>query len=121
AWMDSEGHRKNILHPDYTHIGVGFVAEGYFWKQHFIKKIDNTVNNRTFEQQVVDLTNIERKKHGLVPLIVDEALTEVAQKKSLDMAEQDYFDHDSPKYGSPFDMMNQFGIVYHTAGENIAR
>ena len=31
-----------------------------------------------------------------------------------------YFAHDSPTYGSAFDMMKQFGISYRTAGENIA-
>lgn len=36
------------------------------------------------------------------------------------MAKLNYFDHTSPTYGSPFDMMKQFGISYRTAGENIA-
>lgn len=37
AWMDSPGHRANILHKDFRRIGVG-VAEGYgdrFWVQIF--------------------------------------------------------------------------------------
>ncbi|MGD6779473.1 CAP domain-containing protein [Sutcliffiella horikoshii] len=38
AWMDSEGHRKNILTPDFTHIGVGYVEEGNYWTQMFIGK-----------------------------------------------------------------------------------
>lgn len=38
AWMNSEGHRKNILTPDFTHIGVGYVEEGNYWTQMFIGK-----------------------------------------------------------------------------------
>ena len=28
GWMNSSGHRANILNPDYTHIGVGYVSGG---------------------------------------------------------------------------------------------
>ncbi|MBM6617020.1 CAP domain-containing protein [Bacillus suaedaesalsae] len=38
AWMNSEGHRKNILNKDITHIGVGHAASGNYWTQLFIKK-----------------------------------------------------------------------------------
>ena len=36
------------------------------------------------------------------------------------MIDKNYFDHNSPTYGSPFDMMKKFGISYIAAGENIA-
>lgn len=35
AWMNSEGHRANILSPKYTHIGVGYIEDGDFWTQEF--------------------------------------------------------------------------------------
>ncbi|GGF26483.1 hypothetical protein GCM10010954_26900 [Halobacillus andaensis] len=73
-----------------------------------------------FEQQVVDLTNEERAKQGLAPLELDVELSGVAKDKSLDMQQNNYFSHDSPTHGSPFDMMNAYGIDYTTAGENIA-
>jgi len=38
AWMNSSGHRKNILSSSYTHIGVGYVANGNYWTQMFIGK-----------------------------------------------------------------------------------
>lgn len=38
AWMNSEGHRKNILSTNFTHIGVGHVANGNYWTQMFIGK-----------------------------------------------------------------------------------
>ena len=71
-------------------------------------------------QQVIDLTNNERKKNGLAPLKADTSLSKVAQTKSNDMETKHYFSHTSPTYGSPFDMMRDFGVTYKSAGENIA-
>lgn len=73
-----------------------------------------------YEQQVVNLTNQERAKQGLPALKLDTELSKVAKEKSLDMKNNGYFSHTSPNYGSPFDMMKQFGISYRAAGENIA-
>lgn len=36
AWMNSSGHRANILNASYTQIGVGYCAEGHYWTQMFI-------------------------------------------------------------------------------------
>ena len=38
AWMDSQGHRENIMNPSFTQIGVGYVASGNYWTQMFIGK-----------------------------------------------------------------------------------
>ncbi|MGW2717543.1 CAP domain-containing protein [Streptomyces sp. NPDC001492] len=38
SWMNSPGHRANILKPDFTHIGVGFAGggpAGMYWTQLF--------------------------------------------------------------------------------------
>ncbi|MFG0216105.1 CAP domain-containing protein [Brevibacillus porteri] len=73
-----------------------------------------------FAKQVADLVNQERAKAGLKPVQMDAALSKVALAKAQDMSANNYFDHNSPTYGSPFDMMKQYGIQYSTAGENIA-
>ena len=75
----------------------------------------------TYEQQVVDLVNKERAAAGLPALKVNTKLAAVAEKKAEDMRDNNYFSHTSPTYGSPFDMMRQFGISYTAAGENIAK
>ncbi|MGP7815939.1 CAP domain-containing protein [Niallia sp. 01092] len=74
-----------------------------------------------FEKEVVELTNKERAKNGLPALQLDTELSKVAKAKSQDMSTNNYFDHNSPTYGSPFDMMKKFGISYKAAGENIAK
>lgn len=38
AWMNSSGHRANILNASFTEIGVGYVAAGNYWTQMFIGK-----------------------------------------------------------------------------------
>lgn len=73
-----------------------------------------------FVAEVILLTNEQRQQHGLAPLKEDKELTDVAQLKSQDMQQKDYFDHTSPTYGSPFEMMDRFGVSYRAAGENIA-
>jgi uncharacterized YkwD family protein len=73
-----------------------------------------------FEQRVLELTNLERQRYGLKPLQMDLELSKVARLKSQDLHDNRYFAHNSPTYGSPFDMMKRFGITYRTAGENIA-
>ena len=36
GWMNSSGHRANILNASYTQIGVGYVGQGHYWTQMFI-------------------------------------------------------------------------------------
>ncbi|MCF3943639.1 CAP domain-containing protein [Oceanobacillus alkalisoli] len=38
GWMNSPGHRANIMNGNFTHIGVGFVEQGNHWTQMFIGK-----------------------------------------------------------------------------------
>lgn len=77
-------------------------------------------NIKSFENQVIQLTNQERAKYGLPALKADWELSRVARYKSNDMRDKNYFQHNSPTYGSPFTMIKNFGISYRTAGENIA-
>ena len=38
GWMESPGHRANIMNGTYTHIGIGYDANGNYWTQQFIQK-----------------------------------------------------------------------------------
>lgn len=73
-----------------------------------------------FERRVAELVNAERLVAGLQPLRLDPGLSRVARLKSRDFVTGGYFGHESPTYGSPFEMMKQFGFTYRMAGENIA-
>ena len=73
-----------------------------------------------YEMEVINLVNEIRTSNGLNALTPNAKLSEIARTKSQDMRTNGYFAHQSPTYGSPFDMLRQFGVTYRTAGENIA-
>lgn len=83
-----------------------------------IPQLDTSV--RSFEQEVIRLVNEQRAKNGLNPLNENWELSRVARYKSQDMVDNRYFSHTSPTYGSPFQMIRDFGISFRRAGENIA-
>ena len=72
------------------------------------------------ELETFNLINQQRANNGLPALKVDNELQRVARIKAQDMVNNNYFDHNSPTYGTPFNMMKSFGITYKSAGENIA-
>lgn len=72
------------------------------------------------EKEVFDLINKQRTNNGLQALRVDKEVQRVARIKAEDMVANNYFSHNSPTYGSPFDMLKSFKISYRTAGENVA-
>lgn len=74
----------------------------------------------TDEQEVFNLINKQRTNNGLSPLKIDNEVQRVARIKAQDLVANNYFAHESPVYGSPFEMLNNFKISYKTAGENIA-
>lgn len=75
---------------------------------------------KSLEQQVIQLVNKERVARGLAPLKEHWELSRVARYKSQDMINKNYFGHTSPTYGTPFKMMESFGLRFSAAGENIA-
>jgi uncharacterized YkwD family protein/spore coat assembly protein SafA len=82
--------------------------------------IPDTTSLALHEQEVLTIVNKERTSRGLSPLTFDPELSRVARIKSQDMIDKKYFSHTSPTYGSPFDMMQKFGLRFSAAGENIA-
>lgn len=70
--------------------------------------------------RILQLCNAERAKVGAKPLKANADLTKLATMKSQDIVQKNYFSHQSPTYGSPFDMMKTYGISYMYAGENLA-
>lgn len=82
--------------------------------------IPTTAPYASYEDQVLKLVNQERAKRGLQTLSKNWQLARVARTKSQDMATKNYFSHQSPTYGSPFTMMQNFGLRFSAAGENIA-
>jgi len=66
------------------------------------------------------LTNEERAKNDVPPLVPNELLARAAQLKAEDMAAKGYFAHTSPEGITPWYWFNQVGYKYTYAGENLA-
>ena len=84
-----------------------------------IPTLDSGVTS--YEQEVIRLVNEIRAENGLKALTYDWELSRVARYKSQDMKDNNYFSHTSPVYGTPFQMIKNFGLTYRSAGENIAK
>lgn len=116
---------------------VGMIREdllNYYSSDTTANILENNTNNNTNSENITDniytssnpiselltFINNERNANGLPSLAVNDLLQSTAQTKAEDMVKNSYFSHTSPTYGSPFDMMKNSGILYKTAGENIA-
>ena len=98
---------SNIKNPSMIYVGQKIM-------------IPDTNSLASYEQQVFELVNKERVARGLGTLKYSTDVAYVARVKSQDMIDKKYFAHESPTYGSPFKMMEKFGLRFSAAGENIA-
>lgn len=72
------------------------------------------------EQQMLSAVNKEREEKGQDPLVMNKSLRFLAREYAKDMLARGYFSHYSPEGTSPFDRMDNAGISYTSAGENLA-
>lgn len=82
---------------------------------------NQTIDNGAMPAEMLAYINAERAQANLAPLVLNDKLSAGANLKSQDMALNGYFSHNSPTYGSPFEMMKSQGIIYASAAENIAQ
>jgi uncharacterized YkwD family protein len=81
---------------------------------------EDTVSSAALEQKMFALVNVERSSRGLQLLTLDDSLVKAARLKSRDLIENNYFDHISPVYGKPSELLSSLGINYSLVGENLA-
>ncbi|MCK8059332.1 MULTISPECIES: stalk domain-containing protein [unclassified Fusibacter] len=74
----------------------------------------------SFEKQLFDLANAERKLSGLTPFEWAPELVPIARAHSQDMIDRAFFDHVNPSGLSPHDRLRLSGLDYQTSSENIA-
>lgn len=108
------------LHKNETITAVKIIANSLEKQKTGIYAGGNANLQQGFEQQLFDLTNAARVRHGYSILDWDDAVSGTAQKHSADMAKNDYFSHENQQGKSPFDRMKEDGIKFRGAGENLA-
>lgn len=72
------------------------------------------------ERTMLNLVNNEREKRGLKQLALNIKLRDLARDYGREMFEKGYFSHTDPEGRSPFDRMKERGIIFTSAGENLA-
>jgi len=101
--------------------GCGSSCPTHTQKPEIEQKPEIQMNSMSqLEQTAAELVNDKREANGLEPLEISANLSAKARVKAQDMKKNNYFNHTSPVYGSPFAMMQSLGITYRSAAENIA-
>lgn len=72
-------------------------------------------------EKLYTLTNEEREKNGLEPLVYNEQLSAAAQQKAQDMFARNYWSHYGPDGTTPWSFILSTGYKYEYAGENLAK
>ncbi|MBU1000816.1 CAP domain-containing protein [Patescibacteria group bacterium] len=73
------------------------------------------------QKKIIELTNIERQKEGLPPVLENDALNKAAALKAQNMLQENYWAHFSPSGKTPWDFMLGSGYKFTFAGENLAK
>lgn len=93
----------------------------YIDKNYSIPAPPETDSAQTISDQTIKLVNKNRQQQNLAALQHDKKLSAIAQKKAEDMANNNYFAHVSPTYGSVGNMLDHFNYNWTSYGENIAK
>lgn len=72
------------------------------------------------QQSLLESTNKERSSRGLSALTLNPNLANAASHKAEDMANRDYWSHDTPDGVEPWYFIQQAGYSYAKAAENLA-
>ncbi len=68
----------------------------------------------------VEMMNDHRESVGCPRLAWNDHVASVAQEHSEDMIDRDFFAHTNPDGDSPFDRLQNAGVLYSSGAENIA-
>lgn len=109
-------NNPNLIHPGQI-INISSINNGP-GKTNGVPSTPNDI--KALEEEVIRLVNVERSRAGISTLTENEELRNIARLKSQDFVDNNYFSHNSPTYGSPFEMLDRFNVNYTAAAENIA-
>lgn len=85
-----------------------------------VEAVATHVESKPTVSELLALTNAERAKVGVAPLVLDDRLNGSAGAKCADMDKYNYWAHDNPNGTTPWDFIKSV-TYYQTAGENLAQ
>jgi uncharacterized protein YkwD len=93
GWMHSEGHRKNILSPNYNSVGVGVLKVGnYYYAVQNFAHVTSQDNLSKAEERISSAFNQIRKSRNIAPVkmvstvALNDAACKLARHDKLDAA-----------------------------------
>jgi len=119
----SNNHRARLLHAS-SMVGylLLFVAIQFFLG--FVHRVNPNILGYATDVTVADLldeTNKQRVSQGLLPLELNEKLSNAARVKAEHMFANDYWAHNAPDGTSPWVFILGENYEYLVAGENLAK
>lgn len=119
-WMNSEGHRENILNPDFTKIGVAykFIENsrfGYYWDQLFAGVTENVNDESASVHALLEQINKARAEKGLPALSFDDTLSKIAEIRADDVTVK--MDNIRPDGSNWKSLIEQFKVDYSTLSQ----
>ncbi len=122
----SNNHRPRVLHPEalaYLLVIALVFGSLLHTSPRLLGSFESVLgfaSNITVDQ-VISLTNSERARLGLSPVVYSPVLSSAAEAKGTDMFAEQYWAHTSPKGKEPWAFISEAGYSYRVAGENLAR
>lgn len=133
GWMNSPGHRANILKNDVTKIGIGFYYDRehyrHYWAMLLAAPRGGSSGNSSQSgsgqsagpgdvYEAVRLTNIERAKEGLYALDIDDTMMEMAAERARELVT--LYSHTRPDGTDCFTVYGEYSWPFEVSAENIA-
>jgi uncharacterized protein YkwD len=84
------------------------------------RTVDGDLRDGRWRLDMLGRLNVIRQRHELSALRIDERLNRAAQLHSDDMADRNYFDHQTPEGSRMTDRADAFGYHWRLLLENIA-
>jgi hypothetical protein len=119
----SNNHKARLLQPSFLSLIVAVFLTSQFFLNYFSLQFPRILGYAAniSPERLIELTNQERLKNGLVPLENNSVLNEAAKRKAGDMFAFNYWAHNSPSGRTPWAFFKETGYYYLCAGENLAR
>ena len=127
-WMNSNSQRAILLHANRTSIGIGIIQRpsgsnasySAYWTIFAAYILELTASEiKAFEQRVLELTNIERAKHGSPPVVWDDRVASIARDHSIDLMRNNLRGHTGSDGSTPRQRVERAGIPnFRYRGEN---
>jgi len=120
---EGNNHRSKLLHHDSLLLVIAFLffcsSLMTFGQRNFPSVLG--ISNNVSINDLLTLTNEQRRAHGLAPLSLNGQLSQAAAAKAQDMLAKNYWAHMAPDGGTPWGFIKGAGYSYLYAGENLAR